>query len=83
MKAPLIGAISLGFWLAANPAIAQTPNPSKGTEKPPQATVPAGPPKPAPQPPAATPEELAHRAMAEEQERRDREAEAERDRDDL
>jgi len=85
MKAPLIGAMGLGFWLAAIPAMAQTPNPpqrteKKGAEKPPQAAAPARQPAPAP---AVSPEELSHRAMVEEQERRDREAEAERDRDDL
>ncbi|MBN9545604.1 MAG: hypothetical protein J0I19_09030 [Alphaproteobacteria bacterium] len=88
MKSPLIGAIGLGFWLAVIPAIAQTPNPPPGAEKrdtgkSPQAARPAGPPAPAPQTPAAHPEELSHQAMVEEQERRDREAEAERDRDDL
>jgi len=84
MKKPLIGAMGLGFWLAVIPVLAQTPNPplsagKRDTGKPPQAARPA----PAPQTPAAHPEELSHRAMVEEQERRDREAEAERDRDDL
>ena len=86
MKAPLIGAMGLGFWLAAIPAMAQTPNPpqrteKKGAEKPPQAAAPAR--QPTPAAPAVSPEELSHRAMVEEQERRDRDAEAERDRDDL
>ncbi|MEO7053864.1 MAG: hypothetical protein ABI191_02730 [Rhizomicrobium sp.] len=36
----------------------------------------------APPAPAASPEEISHQAMVEEQERRDRETEAERDRDD-
>ena len=85
MKASLIGAMGLGFWLAAIPAMAQTPNPPQrteknGAEKPPPAATPARQPAPAP---AVSPEELSHRAMVEEQERRDREAEAERDRDDL
>lgn len=85
MRTPLIGALSLGLWLAAIPVIAQTPNPAQGTEKkntgkPPEIVAPT--PSPAQQAPAAGPGELSHQAMVEEQERRDREVEAERDRDD-
>lgn len=79
MKIALIGAMGLSFWLAAYPAIAQTPNPPKPAGKPTQKVVPP----PAPRSPVATPEDRSHQAMVEEQERRDREAEAERDRDDL
>ena len=79
MKLSLLGAMGLSFWLAAIPALAQAPNPSKPAGKPPQSVVPP----PAPRAPATTPEEKSHQAMVEEQERRDREAEAERDRDDL
>ena len=71
--------MGLSFWLAAHPAIAQTPNPPKPAGMPTQKAAPP----PAPRAPAITPEEKSHRAMVEEQERRDREAEAERDRDDL
>jgi hypothetical protein len=80
MKILLIGAVSLGLWLAALPAGAQTANLPKNTQAPPRV---AAPPSPVPQRPAASPEELSHQAMVEEQKRRDREAEAERERDDL
>jgi hypothetical protein len=79
MKPRFLGTICLGFWLTAALANAQTPNRPKNLQKPPRTAVPA------PLPPlrAVTPEEKAHQAIVEEQERRDREAEAERDRDDL
>ena len=78
MKIPLIGAAWLGLWLAAFPAFAQAPGtsgvrPGDGTPN----TAPPTPPTP-----AASPDEIAHQAMVEEQERRDREEQAERDRDD-
>lgn len=79
MKISLLGATGLSLWLAAIPAIAQTPNPPKPAGKPSQTAAPPT----VPPAPAATPEEKSHRAMVEEQERRDREAEAERERDDL
>lgn len=81
MKKFRIGAIGLGFWLAASHAMAQPSSPPKGPGKPPQIAAPK--PPPAPPAPASTPDEMSHQAMVEEQERRDREAEAERDRNDL
>lgn len=81
MKTCFLGTICLGFWLAATPASTQAPNRPANPEKAHQTAVP--PPLPPPAPRATTPEEKAHQAMVEEQERRDREAEAERDRDDL
>jgi hypothetical protein len=80
MKISLIGAVWLGLWLAASPALAQVSGPSDiraGDKAPDTAQSPPTPPAP-----AADPDEISHQAMVEEQERRDREEQAERDRDD-
>jgi hypothetical protein len=80
MKIALTSALCLGFCLVALPGFAQAPASPKGVEKTPDANPPAAPRPPAP--PAASPDEISHQAMVEEQERRDREEQAERDRDD-
>jgi hypothetical protein len=83
MRNPLIGAAVLGFCLIASPVFAQG-SAATANDKPPTAASGAAP--PSPQTPAKNavknPEDIAHQAMVEEQERRDRAAEAERDRDD-
>ncbi|MES2292291.1 MAG: hypothetical protein V4527_03225 [Pseudomonadota bacterium] len=80
MKISLIGAAWLGLWFAASPVFAQAPGPSdvRAGDKTPD----TAPPPPIPPASAASPDEIAHQAMVEEQERRDREEQAERDRDD-
>jgi hypothetical protein len=71
------------LWLAASSANAQAPGTTdvragdKASEAGSNTVRP-----PTPQTPAATPAEISHRAMVEEQERRDSEEQAERDRDD-
>jgi hypothetical protein len=80
MRTALIAALGIGIWLAASPAIAQnTAAPPSGDTNQSRSGAPDA---PTPQAPSASPEEIAHQAMVDEQERRDREAEAERDRDD-
>jgi len=80
MRTARIATLGIGIWLAAWPAMAQnTAPPPSGDTNPARSGTPDA---PAPQTPSASPEEIAHQAMVEEQERRDREAEAERDRDD-
>ncbi|MGZ5920266.1 MAG: hypothetical protein ACXWLT_00690 [Rhizomicrobium sp.] len=78
MKISLVGAAWLGLWLAASPAFAQV---SRASDVRPGDKAPDTAPPP-PTAPTASPDEIAHQAMVEEQERRDREEQAERDRDD-
>ena len=79
MKISLVGAAWLGLWLVASPAFAQVSRASdvRPGDKPPDTAPP-----PIPAAPTASPDQIAHQAMVEEQERRDREEQAERDRDD-
>jgi hypothetical protein len=85
MRVFLVFAAWLGLWLAASPAIAQMSEGSdvragdKATDGARSAAVPS---PPTPSTPTASPDEIAHQAMVEEQERRDRAEQAERDRDD-
>lgn len=79
MKISLVGAAWLGLWLAASPAFAQV---SGASDVRPGDKASNTAPPPTPAAPAASPDEIAHQAMVEEQERRDREEQAERDRDD-
>jgi hypothetical protein len=80
MKISLVGAAWLGLWLAASPAFAQV---SRASDvRPGDKASDAAPSPPTLPTPAASPDEIAHQAMVEEQERRDREEQAERDRDD-
>ena len=80
MKTTRIATLGMGIWLAAVPAMAQNsaaPPPAESRQS--GSGEPAA---PISKTPSASPEEIAHQAIVEEQERRDREAEAERDRDD-
>jgi hypothetical protein len=79
MKISLVGAAWLGVWLAASPVFAQV---SRASDVHPGDKAPGTAPPPTPTTPTASPDEIAHQAMVEEQERRDREEQAERDRDD-
>jgi hypothetical protein len=81
MRGSLIGAAVLGFCLLALPVFAQGSKAAASAGDKTPSAVSTKPPPP-PQNPAKSPEEIAHQAMVEEQERRDRAAEAERDRDD-
>lgn len=81
MRESLIGAAVLGFYLIASPVFAQDSKAATGVSDKTPGADPAAAPAP-PQNPVKSPEEIAHQAMVEEQERRDREEQAERDRDD-
>jgi hypothetical protein len=84
MRVFLIGVAWLGLWLTALPAFAQVSGAAdvQASDKASHAAPNTAAPPPTSQTPMASPDEISHQAMVEEQERRDREEQAERDRDD-
>jgi hypothetical protein len=82
MKINLIGAVFLAAPLLAAPSAAQEPVAATAVPRQTSIDTETHAASPAPQTPAAKPDEISHEAMVEEQEKRDREEQAERDRDD-